>query len=131
MKGFDRYPWIDFSELNRCVLCHEAPCTAACPRGILASDSLRSLYFLNGMGALERISGLSCEGCDAPCEKACVLNAKSYPVRIKWILNSLRGGGREYFEDLKDKQESDLSTEVCGVPLENPFLLSSSLMRSI
>lgn len=130
MKGFDRYPWIDFSELNRCVLCHEAPCTAACPRGILASDSLRSLYFLNGIGALERISGLSCEGCDAPCEKACVLNAKSYPVRIKWILNSLRGGGREYFEDLKDKQESDLSTEVCGVPLENPFLLSSSVVAS-
>ena len=130
MKNFDRYPHVDFSELNRCVLCTEPPCSKACPRGIEAGDALRSLYFSNGLGSFEKIRGLSCEGCNAPCEKACVLNAKSYPVRIKWILDSLRGGIKELFPEVEEKLEPDLSTEVCGVPLENPFLLSSSVVAS-
>lgn len=130
MKYFDRYPLVDMSELNRCVLCIDPPCSAACPRQIPAGDVLRSLYFSNGMGGIEKMGGQSCQDCDAPCEKACLLNAKSYPVRIRRILESLGEGGNEIFGSLEGKPEPDLSTNVCGVPLENPFMLSSSVVAS-
>ena len=77
------------SDMLRCVLCHDAPCTSACGR-LDPAGLLRSIWFDN-----------------------------------------------EKQEELKPELEVDppadeerLRTEICGVPLENPFLLSSSVVGS-
>lgn len=135
------YPLIDMSELNRCLLCDNAPCTGSCSRGLPVSDILRSIYFHNGMGALEKTGGERCTDCDAPCESACVLGKKSFPVRIKSIISSLYEGAKNVVDSgivnegqlkgaFTQSSEPDISADICGVKLENPFLLSSSVVAS-
>ncbi len=135
------YPLIDMSELNRCLLCSDAPCTKSCSKGLPVGDILRSVFFHNGMGALEKTRGENCEGCEAPCEAACVLGKKSYPVRIKSVIAGLFDGTKAVVESgiVSEEQirgaftvpeEPDITAEICGVKLENPFLLSSSVVSS-
>lgn len=118
----------DASEVNKCLLCYEPACTAACPKQVPVGDILRSLYMENWMGA----SGSECHQCmecDAPCEKACVLSARNVPVRIREILTQFHNDA----EKILPKhliEEVDLSCDICGVKLENPFLLSSSVVAS-
>ncbi len=135
------YPLIDMSELNRCLLCHDAPCTKACVKSLPVGDILKSIYFRNAMGALEKARGEKCIGCDAPCEKACVLGRKSTPVMIKSIIGSLYTAAKDTVEygiigerELRDaftaEKEPDISADIKGVKLESPFLLSSSVVAS-
>lgn len=42
------------SETGRCLLCHNAPCSKACKKGINVSDVIRSLRFENYTGALKK-----------------------------------------------------------------------------
>ncbi len=140
-KKIPAYPLIDMSELNRCLLCDNAPCTDSCSRGLPVSDILRSIYFRNGMGALEKTGGERCTDCDAPCENACVLGKKSFPVRIKSVITALYEGAKNIVDSgIVDEGrlkgafsmscEPDISADICGVKLENPFLLSSSVVAS-
>ena len=135
------YPLVDTSELNRCLLCIDAPCTKACRKGLPVGDMLRSLYFRNVMGALGKAKGEFCEGCDAPCEKACLLGKKSTPVAIRSIAERVRNTALDSIEygfvqeqQIRDAfaatEEPDISTDICGVRLKNPFLLSSSVVAS-
>ena len=135
------FPLLDMSELNRCLLCDEAPCTKACCKHLPVGDILRSIYFRNGMGALDKAAGERCTDCDAPCESACVLGRKSFPVRIKSIVTSLYEGAKATVdcgvvsEDqlrgaFSMKEQPDITADLCGVKLQNPFLLSSSVVAS-
>ena len=135
------YPLVDMSELNRCLLCSDAPCSQNCPKGFPVGDILRSVYFRNGMGALERTRGVQCLDCDAPCEKSCVLGKKSFPVRIKSIMEAMYESAKSTLDAgvVTEKQvrgafapasEPDITADICGVKLENPFLLSSSVIAS-
>ena len=107
--------------ISNCLLCHNARCTEACgvidPAGII-----RSLYFDNEAGAVNRLRGISpCTECDGRCEKVCPVN-----VNIREIISNLKSEEAE-------KKEIDyqcLKTDFCGIPLENPFLLSSSVIAS-
>ena len=131
MIHFDNYPFIDISEVNRCLLCHDAPCTASCCKQMPVGDILRSIYFSNGMGAINRMDGKTCATCEAPCEQACVLNQHTYPLPIKSILNHLTEGSLSQYEALTSTADMpDISTDICGVKLENPFMLSSSVVAS-
>ena len=71
-------PMIPRSDMIRCVLCGDPPCSAACPRGIDPAGLLRSVWFRNEQGAALRLpDGDPCAGCAASCEGACVSPARS------------------------------------------------------
>lgn len=117
-------------EAARCLLCHDAPCTAACPKKNDPAKFVRSVRFDREKGSLDFVKDCaSCEGCDdghAPCEKACI--HYDFPVRI--------GEMREAVEKSETAAaptrfaEIDLSIDFCGVRCENPFFLSSSVVAS-
>lgn len=111
----------------RCALCHDAPCAAACghmdPAGLL-----RSVWFDNEKTAALRLpEAAACASCSAPCEAACV---RPHEVPIRALLTRLRTEVLPALECPAPADESLLRTELCGVPLENPFLLSSSVVAS-
>ena len=106
---------------NTCLLCHRAKCTAAC--GVLKPGRiLRNLYFDAEDVAVNNLpEEVPCENCDARCEKACPVN-----VPIRDMILSIR---KDNVEKVKIDYEC-LKTDFCGIPLENPFLLSSSVVAS-
>ena len=115
------------SDMIRCALCIDAPCKTACG-GIDPAGILRSVWFDNEKVAALRFPGANpCVNCDAPCEKACVREGE---VPIRALLTRLHDEVRPMLEEPLPEDEERLRTELCGVPLENPFLLSSSVVAS-
>lgn len=113
-------------EVSGCLLCHEAPCSKACPRGIEIDTIIRSYRFENKAGAVNRIPEiLPCGNCtDKACKSACLKGKINRAVPIDEILEKLSG-----CEKTQEK-EVDLSIEFCGISCENPFFLSSSVVGS-
>lgn len=108
-----------------CVLCKDAPCTAACGK-LDAGNLLRSIWFDNEVSAAEKLSEeFPCRECTAPCESACLAPSK---VGIRSLMIRLHDEVLPEVEQVPD--EDRLKTDFCGVPLENPFLLSSSVVAS-
>ena len=115
------------SEVNKCLLCFDPECTKACPQGADVGGILRSIYFRNPMGAVKKLT-CDCASCDAPCEKACALAEKKQPPAIRTVLLNVRRD--RHLLPGHRIEKIDLSTDICGVRLENPFLLSSSVVAS-
>ena len=114
------------TDMIRCALCYDAPCSAACgttdPAGLL-----RSAWFNNEKTAAAKLPAEDvCASCPAPCEKACIRPGE---VPIRALMGRLRSAAPD-LEIPLPKDESRLRTELCGIPLENPFLLSSSVVAS-
>ena len=115
------------SDMIRCALCKDAPCSVAC-RACDPAALLRSIWFDNEKVAALRFPGSNpCIGCGAPCEKACV---RQNEVPIRSLLTRLHETVRPMLEEALPKDDALLKTDLCGVPLENPFLLSSSVVAS-
>ncbi len=118
---------IPTEEISRCLLCDNKACSKACPANSDPAKIIRSLRFENTTGAYKNLEkNYACDNCDGPCEKACL--QVHNPIHIKQILTSLHLEG----EALKEIPETpvDLSCDFLGVHLENPFLLSSSVVAS-
>ena len=117
---------IERKEMLRCALCGDAPCTKACGR-IDCAAMLRSIWFDNEDGAAEKLPKvLPCEDCGAPCEQACIRHGE---VAIRALMQKLHGTpSEERYHD--PGQIGKLRTNICVIPLENPFLLSSSVVAS-
>lgn len=113
-------------EVGGCLLCNEAPCKAACPYGIEVDAVLRSLRFENKAGAANKLpDALPCETCEKKeCMKACLKAKMNRPVPIDEIM--IKAATIEKVME----QDVDLSIDFCGVPCENPFFLSSSVVGS-
>ena len=122
-NGFD----YDRSEASKCLICYDPVCTKACPQNANVGGILRSLYFRNVLGAAKQLT-CDCNGCGAPCETACVLDKRKRPVAIRELLLHLRQEAQSL--PAHRIEDVDLSTDICGVRLENPFLLSSSVVSS-
>ena len=115
------------ADMLRCTLCHDAPCSAACP-SLDPASLLRSVWFDNEKTAAARLPAANCcADCSAPCETACV---RPHEVPIRALLHRLREEVLPELEIFLPEDGNLLRTELCGVPLENPFLLSSSVVAS-
>ena len=119
---------LDISEINRCLLCSDPPCTAACPQGAPVGDIMRSMYFENYTEAHHKANKVDCTYCNAPCEKACILKNDKAPLDIRDSIINIRNAEKGIYQPKISKV--NLAAEICGVKLENPFLLSSSVVAS-
>ena len=115
------------SDMLKCSLCMNPPCSAACGK-LDPAACLRGVWFDNEKVAAEMLPEADlCANCDAPCEAACVHPGQ---VPIRALLTRLRSQVRPNLDIPIPADESRLKTELCGIPLENPFLLSSSVVAS-
>ena len=113
------------SDMISCALCRDAPCDQACPC-LKPSDLLRSIWFDNEKTAAAVLPEKNaCLDCSAPCERACV---RAGQVPIKNLIGRLQEEVRPELETKLPENENLLQTEFCGIPLENPFFLSSSVI---
>ena len=140
-------------DMINCSLCHDAPCTAAC-KGLDPASALRSIWFDNeDVAALRLPEENLCAACSAPCEEKCIHSGR-VPVKelmmrlydevmpgmsdksITCLEQTGRTGFAEGFRGQKASLNgyleggSILRSDICGIPLENPFLLSSSVVSS-
>ena len=68
------------SDMLKCTLCHDAPCSRACGK-FAPGELLRSIWFDNEKTAAARLpEGDLCLDCPSPCEEACV-RPHEVPVR--------------------------------------------------
>ena len=107
------------TEINKCVLCYDAPCKRIY-KNIDPSRIIRAIKFDNKKGALVLINNSSFKK-NENCSTKCPLN-----VNIDYILKNII----KNTSLVCDFDQIDLSTSICGVKLENPFLLSSSIVGS-
>ena len=113
-------------EMINCMVCHDGVCTKACMASNHGEDPcgvLRSVWFANDIGAGLRVHG-GCDGCDAPCENAC-----PQEVPIKRVMGRAMAFRNEE-KRLTSEDYERLKTDICGIEIENPFLLSSSVVGS-
>ena len=111
----------------RCTLCKDAPCSKACPAG-LPDKTLRRIWFGNSRAAAAELPETDpCISCPAPCEKACVVSGE---VPIRELMERLYSDVRPGLEIPLPNNTDRLKCDLCGIPLENPFLLSSSVVAS-
>ncbi len=119
-------PVVKRRDMISCALCMDAPCSSACPK-MDPARALRGIWFDNqDVAALKLPEENACTNCDAPCEKACV-NRGSVP--IKHLMEKLHDKVRPMAEIAIPEDEERLKCDLCGVLLENPFLLSSFRQR--
>ena len=115
------------SDMIHCALCADAPCDTACEK-LSPSGLLRSIWFQNEQTAAQRLPETNpCIVCSAPCERTCV-RAGEVPVRD--LINRLYYQVKPECETPMPENEDRLKCDLCGIPLENPFLLSSSVVAS-
>ncbi len=115
------------SDMLRCALCQDAPCAQVCT-GTDPAALLRSIWFENEKGAAAALPDENpCLRCAAPCETACV---RAGEVPIRSLLTRLHDEVRPELEIAMPENEDRLRTDFCGIALENPFLLSSSVVAS-
>ena len=120
-------PIIARGDMIRCALCKDAPCAAACER-LDPAGLLRSIWFRNEQGAVSRLPEENpCRDCGAPCERACVRPSE---VPIRRLVNRLYDEVKPEVETPVPPDEDRLKCDLCGIELEKPFLLSSSVVAS-
>jgi dihydropyrimidine dehydrogenase (NAD+) subunit PreT len=93
-KNIDKsFELIVNEEVSRCLLCHDAPCSKACPAQTNPAKFIRSLRFENPKGAIETIKtnnvlgGICSKVCPSKnyCENACSRANLNTPIKIKMI----------------------------------------------
>ena len=120
-------PCIPRADMIRCALCADAPCDTACP-AMKPSELLRSIWFQNEQTAAQKLPDANpCLTCDTPCERTCLRPGE---VPIRDLVNRLYYQVKPSCETPVPANEERLKCDICGIPLENPFLLSSSVVAS-
>ena len=108
---------------STCILCHDAPCSKVCGKCDPARI-IRALRFDNIEAAAAMLPDDYDRSWVEKAEKACPVH-----VEIGDVLDALKKRKAE-LEGFEGAEDIDLSCDLCGVRLENPFLLSSSVVAS-
>jgi len=118
------------NESDGCLLCSTAPCTTSCPHKLDPAKVIRSLRFENINGAAEAVGdGELCKACEEKsCIEACLKGKIDRPVRIPQLMEFV--GNWQKHKGNSKPTKVNLGIEFCGVPCENPFFLSSSVVAS-
>ncbi len=106
-----------------CLLCHDARCSASCS-SMDPARIVRALYFDNAELAADLLPTEYDENCLKTAMQACPVH-----VDLPAIMKEL-SERRPSYEGVNGADAVDLSCDICGVKLENPFLLSSSVVAS-
>lgn len=109
--------------IRDCTLCYDAPCSKKCGKADL-ERIIRACKFDNWEAVASKISDDMCNNCNAVCEDACPKK-----VKIKDLINEIKEN-KNKIETMPEDKDVDISCDICGVKLENPFLLSSSVVAS-
>ena len=110
-----------------CVLCLDPPCTKACKK-MDPGKALFSIWFDNAdLAALDIPETNICARCDGHCESACISSGR---VPIQRLMEELYKNVTMELEIDLPEDEDRLKCDFCGIPLENPFLLASSVVGS-
>ena len=112
-------------DMVECMLCHDAQCSQKCDKFNLSSV-LQSIWLDNINGARLAIKDEQnpCSSCkDKPCIRACPKH-----LNIANIIEKLFSHKVDFA--LKDDDDERLKSNICGIEIENPFLLSSSVVGS-
>ncbi len=114
------------TDIDKCLLCYDAPCSGACPAGLPVSQMIRSYRFENPHGAAILIKESNpCTSCSSQdCQAVCNRGKLGDAVPIKRILSRVKP------VPSKEEASIDMTVSLCGVPCENPFFLSSSIVGS-
>ena len=108
-------------EIHKCLLCHDAPCIKMY-KNINPERIIRAIKFKNKKGARSFIKDeQACLEKEINCNEKCPINVDIDNI-IKNLINDT--------DVINSTENIDISTEVCGIKLENPFLLSSSIVGS-
>ena len=111
-------------DMAGCMLCHDAPCAKTCKRTNL-SKLLQSIWFGNNDGArLAAGNENPCFGCDS---KQCVQACPKHIDIPKIISKTCK---QKAPDNLAESDWKRLKSNICGIEIENPFLLSSSVVGS-
>lgn len=86
-------PLLAIKEASRCLLCHDAPCSQACPAQTDPGKFIRSIYFRNFKGAAETIRENNALGAvcarvcptEKLCQSGCTRAGVDTPIR--WFCN--------------------------------------------
>ncbi|SET21061.1 dihydropyrimidine dehydrogenase (NAD+) subunit PreA [[Clostridium] aminophilum] len=114
-------------DMLSCLLCMDPPCSNACP-AMDPGRALRSVWFDNEDAAALRLPEENvCRDCSAPCERECVRPGQ---VPVRSLMSTMIEKVRPQAEVALPETESPLACDICGIPLENPFFLSSSVVAS-
>lgn len=105
-----------YDESRRCLLCHNAPCSAACSHADPAR-AIRAVRFGNSDLASRWVTGADDDEL-LKAEQACIHPDR--PIRIRQIAASLDPVASD------NNNLPDLSIDFCGITCENPFFLASS-----
>jgi len=113
-KGYDfNQAW---TEANRCLLCHDAPCSKGCPAGTNPGRFIKKFKMQNIKGAIRTIKennilggacGILCPTARL-CEKECASSNLDRPIEIGRIQEFLVRHGREIGFKVFEKPESNL-----------------------
>lgn len=98
----------------------EGPCSIVCPQGIDVAQAI--LHYDRHATAQARalLAGTSCDGCNAPCEKACRRRTVDNAVNIRSILDEIRkysDTGQEEKEELSVGHQT--SQEISSTPQDD------------
>ncbi|MBE6015533.1 MAG: NAD-dependent dihydropyrimidine dehydrogenase subunit PreA [Lachnospiraceae bacterium] len=114
------------TETSRCLMCHDAPCSKACSKGLPVGDIMMALRFDHFYGAARKIGTENiCVGCSAPCMDNCKRGLMDKAIDIPEVVTEVISRDYNYSDE-----KVDLSIDFLGVHFENPCLLSSSVVGS-
>ena len=118
---------ISRSDMLRCALCNDAPCSSVC-KTVDPAAKLFNIWFDNEREAASKFPADNpCASCGGDCEKACV---RPHEVPIRKLMMKLQDEVKPELEDDQIPGQDLLKTDFCGIPIENPFFLSSSVVAS-